>query len=118
MNNKSYVHMVLALAAIIGALVIIPAFAQTVEPELETEWTPPCGYWDGEAWNFEEGQEPWWYQEGAEPPCYDPETGEYTPLNPNGYRGGNCFGNDGEAPYNGRGGCGAGRCGGARRGTA
>ena len=67
MKTKRMALMLVAVAAIIGALVIIPTFAQTAEPEPEAEWYPPCGNWDGEAWTFEEG---------VEPPCYDPETGE------------------------------------------
>ena len=116
MKNKSILLLFAATAAIIGALFVMPAFGQTPEPEPETTWVPPCGIWDGETWSFEEGQEPWWYEEGIEPPCYDPETGEYTPRNPDGYRGGNCWSEDGEAPTR-RGGCGGGRrSGGYRRG--
>jgi hypothetical protein len=111
MKNKS-AALILATAAIIGALVIIPAFAQTAEPEPEAEWCPPCGNWDGEIWTFEEGEEPWWYEEGIEPPCYDPETGEYTPRNPDGVGGGYCWDEDGESPSTRRGGCGGGRRGG------
>lgn len=118
MKTKNVALMLVAVAAVIGALVVIPTFAQTVEPEPEAEWYPPCGNWDGEASTFEEGEEPWWYEEGVEPPCYDPETGEYTPRNLDGYGGGYCWDEDGEAPSGRRGGCGGGRRGRSRLDSA
>ena len=117
MKNRNTLLLFVAAAAVIGALFVIPAFGQTneIEPAPEAEWVPPCGgYWDGETWSFPEGEEPWWYEEGVEPPCYDPETGEYTPRNPDGCGGGYCWSDDAEAPVR-RGGCGGGRRGGGSR---
>jgi hypothetical protein len=69
MKNKSIIIILATVALIAGAVLVLPAFAQDTTPE-EPEWGPPC---------------------------YDPETGEYTPLNPDCDAAGSCLPGDGAA---------------------
>ena len=106
MKQKNILLILAATAIITGALYVIPVFAQ--EPEaVEPEWVPPCSM---------DGEGPWWLDENAEPPCIDPETGEFTPMNPDCDGDGPWWMEEGATPPRRGGGYGKGRGNGRRGG--